>query len=160
MVQQIDGHLDATGKRFAIIAARWNAIFTDQLIEGALASLRQHGADDEDLSVIRCPGSFELPQVAARVASAMDVDAIICLGVLIRGDTPHFDHICSQTTAGISAVGVDEDIPVAFGVLTCDTMEQAMARSGSKAGNKGQEAALAALEMASLYDALDEVADA
>ncbi len=160
MTEPIEGQLDASGKRFAIVAARWNSLFADQLLEGALACLRLHGAEDADLRVVRCPGSFELPQVAAQVGDTLDVDAIICLGVLIRGETPHFDHICSQTTSGISAVAVDQKTPVAFGVLTCDTMKQAMARSGSKAGNKGEEAALAAIEMVTLYDALDEAHDA
>lgn len=155
MNKTIEGSLVATGKRFAIVAARWNEIFSERLLDGALDALRRHGASDEDITIFRCPGSFELAQVAARVADGGGFDAIICLGVLIRGGTPHFDYIASQTTGGIGSVGQDYGVPVAFGVLTCDTQEQATERSGSKAGNKGVEAALAAVEMANLFEQMD-----
>ena len=151
MPKVIEGHLNAEGRRFAIVAARFNSIFADQLVGGAVDSLVRHGTNDDDITVVRCPGSFELPQVAARVADSLTVDAIICLGVLIRGATPHFDYIAAEAAKGIGALGTEGDIPVAFGVITCDTLEQAIERSGSKAGNKGCEAALAAIEMVNLY---------
>jgi 6,7-dimethyl-8-ribityllumazine synthase len=151
MPNYIEGNLVAEGKRFAIVAARWNDIFSEKLVGGAVDTLVRHGVLDEDITVYRCPGSFELPQVAARVAEGGEFDAIICLGVLIRGSTPHFDYIASEATKGIGGVAQDYALPVAFGVITCDTLEQAIERSGSKAGNKGVEAALAAIEMANLF---------
>ncbi len=154
MPRIIEGDFSAKGKRFAIVAARFNSIFADQLVAGAIDTLTRHGAADDDLVILRCPGSFELPQAAAKAAAHLDVDAVICLGVLIRGSTPHFDYIAAEAAKGIGAVARDSSLPVAFGVITCDTLEQAVERSGSKAGNKGAEAALAALEMANLYAAL------
>ncbi len=151
MPNYIEGKLTAEGKRFAIVAARWNDIFSEKLVAGACDTLVRHGVRDEDITVYRCPGSFELPQVAARVAETGGVDAIICLGVLIRGATPHFDYIAAEATKGIGSVAQDYALPVAYGVITCDTLEQAIERSGSKAGNKGAEAALAAIEMANLF---------
>ena len=156
MTTTIEGQLLANEFRFAIVAARFNSLFGEQLIAGAVDALVRHGADDDQITLVRCPGSFELPQVAARVQQQLDVDAIICLGVLIRGATPHFDYIAAEATKGIGALGMDGEVPVAFGVITCDTLEQAVERSGSKAGNKGAEAALAALEMVNLYAAIDE----
>lgn len=151
-----EGELDAEGKRFAVVAARWHERFSDTLMEAAEATLRQHGADEEDVVRVRCPGSFELPQAATRVDEELDVDAIVCIGVLVRGETPHFDYIAGETTSGIGGLARESDRPVVYGVLTCETMEQAMARSGSKQGNKGREAALAAIEMASLYEQLEQ----
>lgn len=156
MPQTIEGDLDADGLRFAVVAARWNSRYGDRLVDGAVDALVRHGADEDDVLVVRCPGSFELPQTAQRVAESRDVDAVVCLGVLIRGATPHFDYIASEATSGIGSVGLDKESPVTFGVLTCDTVEQAAERSGSKSGNKGAEAAVAAIEMANLYEALDE----
>lgn len=156
MPTEIEGDLVAEGKRFAIVSGRWHAQFAEKLQEGAVDTLVRHGAADDDILIFRCPGSFEIPQVAGRVAERAQVDAIICLGVLIRGETPHFDYIAGETSSGIGRVGWHENIPVSFGVLTCDTMEQAMARSGSKAGNKGAEAAEAAIEMANLYEEIDQ----
>jgi 6,7-dimethyl-8-ribityllumazine synthase len=155
MAKVVEGNLVAVGKRFAIVAARWNEIFAEKLVAGACDALVRHGASDEDITIFRCPGSFELPQVAARAAESGKFDAIICLGVLIRGGTPHFDYIASQTTRGIGSVGQDYALPVSFGVLTCDNLDQAIERSGSKAGNKGVEAALAALEMANLFEQME-----
>lgn len=152
----IEGHLNGSNKRFAIVASRWNSFFSEQLIAGAIDSLRRHGTKEEDITLIRCPGSFELPQTAAWALKHLDVDGIICLGVLIRGSTPHFDFIAAEAAKGIGALTMDSTIPLSFGVITCDTLEQAVERSGSKAGNKGEEAAMAALEMACLYDALKE----
>ncbi|MFB6371845.1 MAG: 6,7-dimethyl-8-ribityllumazine synthase [Bradymonadaceae bacterium] len=155
MPTEYQGELDARDKKFAIVAARWHQRFSSTLLSGAIETLVQHGADEENIEVYRCPGSFEIPQVASRVAGERDVDAIVCLGVLVRGETPHFDYIASEATAGIGRAGTDGDVPVTYGVLTCDTMEQAMARSGSKQGNKEAEAAEAAVEMASLYEQIE-----
>ena len=148
----VEGGMVATGKRFAIVVSRWNEFFGESLLEGALDTLRRHGVSDEDVTVYRCPGCFELPLVAKRVAQKGGVDAIICLGVLIRGSTPHFDYICSATTSGIASVGLEHDIHVSYGVITCDSLDQAIERSGSKGGNKGHEATLAAIEMANLFE--------
>jgi len=155
MPTEFQGQLDAADRTFAIVAARWHERFASSLLEGAVETLVRHGADEEGIEVFRCPGSFEIPQVASCVERNRDVDAIVCLGVLVRGETPHFDYIASEATAGIGRVGTDGDVPVAYGVLTCETMEQAMARSGSKQGNKGAEAAEAAIEMANLYDDIE-----
>ncbi len=159
MPEVIEGHFDAQDFEFAIVAARWNSIFAEQLVAGAVDTLVRHGADEDDITVVRCPGSYELPQVAAHVARRLDVDAIICLGVLIRGATPHFDYIAAEAAKGIGAAGVEFDVPTSFGVITCDTVEQAVERSGSKAGNKGAEAAMAALEMINLYESIDGLAN-
>ncbi len=154
-VTVVEGVFKADGKRFGIVASRWNSFFADRLVEGAVDALVRHGASDSDIVVAKCPGSFELPQVAKRLAMTKKLDAIICLGVLIRGSTPHFDYIAAEATKGVGALGLDLGIPVSFGVITCDSLDQAVERSGSKAGNKGVEAAMAAIEMVSLYDALD-----
>ncbi len=150
----IEGQFTAAGKKFAIVASRWNEFFSERLVEGAIDSLVRHGAADDDITVVRCPGAFELPQAARKVAETGKYDAVICLGVLIRGSTPHFDYISGEATRGIGAVATATGLPVAYGLLTCDTLEQAIERCGSKAGNKGGEAALAAIEMASLYERL------
>ena len=156
MTTVIEGQLTGEGKRFAIVAARWNSFFAEQLIAGAVDCLRRHGVREEDITIVRCPGSFELPQTASWVLKKQDVDAILCLGVLIRGSTPHFDYIAAEATKGIGSLAMQQDVPLSFGVITCDTLDQAVERSGSKAGNKGAEAAMAALEMVNLYAALDE----
>jgi len=152
----VEGGMVATGKKFAIVVSRWNEFFGESLLEGALDTLRRHGVSDEDVTVYRCPGCFELPLVAKRVAQKGGVDAIVCLGVLIRGSTPHFDYICSATTSGIASVGLEHGIHVSYGVITCDSLDQAIERSGSKVGNKGQEATLAAIEMANLFEQIGE----
>lgn len=147
----IEGPLDAKGLKIALIASRFNEFVTAKLVEGALDCLVRHGADPKNLTVVRVPGSFELPQVAARLAGQGNYDAIVALGCLIRGETPHFDLIASEAAKGLAQVGVSSGVPVIFGVLTCDTMEQAIDRAGGKAGNKGWDAALAAVEMVSLF---------
>lgn len=149
-----EGVFKADGKKFAIVAARWNNFFAERLVEGAVDTLVRHGADASDITVAKCPGSFEVPQVAAKLIDNGKFDAVICLGVLIRGATPHFDYIASEATKGVGSIGIDSGVPVAYGIITCDTLEQAIERSGSKAGNKGAEAAMAAIEMVSLYDSL------
>ena len=152
MPRSFEGDHDAQGLRFGVIASRFNDEFVDGLLRGALDCLARHGAADDDITVYRVPGAFEIPALASRVID--DFDAVVALGCLIRGETPHFDHISAQVTGELSRVAVDAEIPVAFGVITCNTVEQAAARSGAGAGNKGWEAALAAIEMANLWRAL------
>ena len=147
----IEGPLDAKGLKVALIASRFNEFVTAKLVEGALDGLIRHGADPKNLAVVKVPGSFELPQVAARLAGQGNYDAIVALGCLIRGETPHFDLIASEAAKGLAQAAVSSGVPVIFGVLTCDTMEQAIDRAGGKAGNKGWDAALAAIEMVSLF---------
>ena len=156
MPRTYEGMLDAKGFRFALVVSRFNDLLTGRLVEGALDCLVRHGARDEDLTVVKVPGSWELPMVAERLAVSGKVDAVIGLGVLIRGATPHFDYIASETAKGLAQVALSSGIPVSFGVLTCDSLEQALERSGSKAGNKGWQAAQAAIEMVQLYRRLGE----
>jgi 6,7-dimethyl-8-ribityllumazine synthase len=151
MPPTIEGHLDAKGLKVALIATRFNEVVTARLVEGALDALVRHGADPKSVTLIRAPGSFELPQVAAKLAAQGTYDAIVALGCLIRGETPHFDLIATEATKGLAQVAASSGVPIAFGVLTCDTMEQAIDRAGGKAGNKGWDAALAAIEMVSLF---------
>jgi len=147
----IEGPLDAKGLKVALIASRFNEFVTAKLVEGALDGLVRHGADPKNLTLVKVPGSFELPQVAARLAGQGNYDAIVALGCLIRGETPHFDLIAAEAAKGLAQAAVSSGVPVIFGVLTCDTMEQAIDRAGGKAGNKGWDAALAAIEMVSLF---------
>jgi 6,7-dimethyl-8-ribityllumazine synthase len=149
MVRTIEGDLQGQGLKVAIVASRFNGFITDRLVEGALDALRRHGVQEKDISLVKVPGSFELP-LAVRRASAGKVDAVIALGTLIRGGTPHFDYLSAEVTKGIAQVTLDSGVPVSFGVLTTDTVEQAIERAGTKAGNKGFEAALSAIEMAKL----------
>jgi 6,7-dimethyl-8-ribityllumazine synthase len=148
------GTWSAKGKRFAIIASRWNEFIADKLIEGALDALAKTGADDDAVEVFRCPGAFELTGLARRVADSGKFDALVCLGVVIRGATPHFDVVVNQSTRGIAAIAAEAKLAIGFGVLTCDSIEQAIERSGSKGGNRGSDATMAAIEMANLYAAL------
>jgi 6,7-dimethyl-8-ribityllumazine synthase len=148
------GNWSAKGKRFAIIASRWNEFIADKLIEGALDALAKSGADDGAVEIFRCPGAFELPGLARRVADTGKFDALVCLGVVIRGATPHFDVIVNQVTRGIAGIATEAKLAIGFGVLTCDSIEQAIERSGSKGGNRGADATMAAIEMANLYAAL------
>jgi len=148
------GNWSAKGKRFAIIAARWNEFIADKLIDGALDALAKSGADDGAVEIFRCPGAFELPGLARRVAETRKFDALVCLGVVIRGATPHFDVIVNQVTRGIAGMAAEAKLAIGFGVLTCDSIEQAIERSGSKGGNRGSDATLAAIEMANLYASL------
>lgn len=149
----IEGDLSAAGKAFGIVVSRFNANITEPLLEGALECLEEHGAREEDIVVVRVPGAVEIPQALARLASAAKLDAIIALGCVIRGDTAHFDAVVDLVTAGFSREA-DGRVPMAFGVLTTENLEQAVARTGHGAGNKGWEAALAALEMSGLWDRL------
>jgi len=156
MPRTYEGMLDAKGFRFALVVSRFNDMLTSRLMDGALDCLARHGARDEDITVVKVPGSWELPLVAERLAVSGKVDAVVGLGVLIRGATPHFDYLAAETAKGLAQVALSSGIPVSFGVLTCDSLEQALERSGSKAGNKGWQAAQAAIEMVQLYRRLGE----
>jgi 6,7-dimethyl-8-ribityllumazine synthase len=147
----IEGHLDAKGLKVALLASRWNDVVTSRLVEAARDALVRHGADEKNLDLVKVPGSFELPQAAAKLAASGRYDAIVALGCLVRGETPHFDLLAAEAAKGLAQAAVSSGVPVIFGVLTCDTMEQAIDRAGGKQGNKGWDAALAAIEMVSLY---------
>jgi 6,7-dimethyl-8-ribityllumazine synthase len=147
MARTIEGKLDAKGGRFAIVISRYNSFISNRLLTGALDALERNGAASDDISVAWVPGSFEIPLVARKLALSKNFDAVICLGVLIRGETPHFDYIASVVTRGIGAVNMEAGLPVIYGILTCNTMEQAAERAGLKSGNKGFDAAMSAIEM-------------
>lgn len=155
MVRIIEGQLSASGLRFGLVVSRFNALVADRLLEGALDCLIRHGAREEDLTVVKVPGAWELPLAADRLASGGKFQAVVALGALIRGETPHFDVIAAECAKGLAQVGLARQLPVVFGVLTCDTMDQALDRAGGKAGNKGWEAALAAIEMAQVWRAME-----
>jgi 6,7-dimethyl-8-ribityllumazine synthase len=148
----IEGSLQARGKRFAVVVARFNSFITERLLDGALLALRQAGASKKDITIVRVPGSFEIPSAARQLAMSGKCDAIVCIGCLLRGDTLHYDVIANEVTRGVGQSAQETGVPHVFGVLTCDTLEQAIDRAGLKAGNKGYEAGLAAVEMASLRD--------
>jgi 6,7-dimethyl-8-ribityllumazine synthase len=150
-----EGQFVAADFRFAIVVARWNEFITSKLLGGAQDALRRHGVPEERVDVAWVPGSFEIPLVAARLARTGRYQAVICLGAVIRGATPHFDYVAAEVSKGVAHVGQDTGVPVLFGVLTTDTIEQAIERAGTKAGNKGFEAAVGAIEMASLLRAID-----
>jgi len=154
MPRSFEGDHNAEGLRFAVIASRFNDEIVDGLLRGALDCLSRHGAADDAVSVYRVPGAFEIPTLAAKLIDVDDLDAIITLGCLLRGDTPHFDFISAQVTNDLSRVATEAKFPIAFGVITCNTREQAVERSSPGSGNKGWEAALAAIEMANLWRAL------
>ena len=150
----LEGTLSATGLRFAIVASRFNALVVEPLVGGAVDAITRSGGDPGAITIVRCPGAWELPQVVRRVIARGGVDAVIALGAVIRGSTPHFDYVAGEAARGIAGAAATADIPVAFGVLTTDTIEQALERAGTKAGNKGFDAALAAIELATLFKAL------
>lgn len=150
----IQGQLNSNGMRFAIVASRFNDFVTSRLLGGALDALERTGTAEADITVVRVPGSFEIPLAAKKLVQTKKYDAVICLGTLIRGETPHFDYISNEVTKGIGSVSLESGIPVAFGVLTADSVEQAVDRAGMKSGNKGFEAALSAVEMVSLLKQL------
>jgi len=156
MTTPVQGHLNPGKSRFAIIASRFNDIVTRRLIDGAIDCLTRHGAAETQCEVILCPGAFEIPMVAREAAETKKFDAIICIGAVIRGDTPHFDYIAAEATKGIAQIGLQYHLPVINGVLTTDTMEQALERAGLKAGNKGWDAALSAIEMVNLFQAISK----
>lgn len=150
MVKTIEGNLIGKGKRFAIIASRFNDFVTRDLISGCLDILLRHGVKEDDISLTWVPGAFEIPLLAQKLAKSKSVDAVICLGTVIRGSTPHFEYIASEAAKGIAKVSLDTGLPVVFGVITADTIEQAIERAGTKDGNKGRDAALNAIEMVNL----------
>ena len=149
-----EGKLDAGGKRFGLLVGRFNDFIGKRLLEGALDCLVRHGAKEEQISVVWVPGTFEMPAVAQRMAAGKKYDALVCLGAVLRGDTPHFNFIAGEAAKGIAKVGMEAGIPVIFGIITADTLEQAIERAGTKSGNKGWTAALSAIEMANLYRVL------
>lgn len=153
-IRETEGSLHGAGRRFAIVASRFNARVVDLLVSGAVDCLRRHGVEPEGIHLVRVPGAWEIPQAAEELAAAGGIDALIALGVVIRGETPHFDFICTACSRGLAAVAERHRLPLGFGVLTCDTAAQAQERAGGKAGNKGWEAAQAALEMADLFSRL------
>lgn len=150
----IEGILNGSGKRFALVASRFNELITRKLLEGAMDCLIRHNSDSQDITVVWVPGAFEIPLIAQKVAASKKYDAVICLGAVIRGSTPHFDFVASEVSKGIANVSLNERVPVIFGVLTTDNIEQAIERAGTKAGNKGWDAALSAIEMADLFSKL------
>jgi 6,7-dimethyl-8-ribityllumazine synthase len=154
-IRTLNGDLVARDLRFAIVAARFNDMIVDSLIRGAVDALLRHGAGEKQIEIVRVPGAFDLPFVVKRIAASKRYDAVVALGAVIRGATPHFEHVAGQCAAGLSRAADETGVPVAFGVLTTDTIEQAIERAGTKAGNKGADAALCALELANLLRRLD-----
>ena len=150
----IQGELQAKGLKFAIIVSRFNDFITGKLLEGAVDGLLRHGAKEEDIEVIKVPGAFEIPLTAKKVASKGSYNALICLGTVIRGATPHFDYVAAEVSKGIAAASMETGVPIAFGVLTTDTIEQAVERAGTKSGNKGFDSAMTAIEMAQVFKKL------
>ena len=154
-MQVFEGHLDAQGLRFALVVSRFNEALTSRLEAGAIDCLLRHGADEDGITLVRVPGAWEIPMVAARLAAAKDVDAVICVGALVRGGTAHFDLLAAEVAKGVAQASIASGGPMSFGVITADTLEQAVERAGTKMGNKGWEAALAAIEMARLAERLE-----
>ena len=150
-----EGKISGGGKKFGVIVSRFNDFISDRLLNGALDALARHGTNDEDIDIVKVPGSFEIPLIAKKMAQRQKYHAIICLGAVIRGSTPHFEYVSSEVSKGIASVSLESGVPVIFGVITTDTLEQAIERAGSKSGNKGWSAAVAAMEMAHLVDAVD-----
>jgi 6,7-dimethyl-8-ribityllumazine synthase len=150
MAKTIQGNVTAQGLKFGIIAARFNDFITGRLVEGALDGLQRHGANEDDIEIVKVPGAYEIPLAAKMLAQSKKYNAIICLGAVIRGATPHFEYVSAEVSKGIASVSLDSNVPVIFGVLTTDTIEQAIERAGTKSGNKGWDAALSAIEMANL----------
>ncbi|MDF1555778.1 MAG: 6,7-dimethyl-8-ribityllumazine synthase [Deferrisomatales bacterium] len=150
----IEGKLTSDGLRFALVASRFNSFIVDRLVEGAVDAIVRTGGDPDAIRVVKVPGAFEIPLVAKRLAASGKYDAVVCLGAVIRGSTPHFDYVAAEVSKGVAQVGLETGVPVSFGVLTTDTLEQAVERAGSKAGNKGSDAALAAVETVNLLKAM------
>ena len=153
-VKTVEGNLVASTAKFAIVVGRWNAFVVESLLHGAIDCLKRHGADEKNITIVRAPGAFEIPLVVKKVANQKKHDAIIALGAVIRGGTPHFEYVAGECVKGLAHVSLDSEVPVSFGVLTVDSIEQAIERAGTKAGNKGEEAALSAIEMVNLLQQL------
>lgn len=151
MPKVLEGKLSAEGLRFAIIVSRFNDFISSRLVDGAMDALIRHGADDDGVTLLKVPGAFEIPLTAKKIAEGGRYDAVICLGAVIRGATPHFEYVAAEVSKGIASVALESKVPVTFGVLTTDSLEQAIERAGTKAGNKGWDAAVAAIEMANLF---------
>jgi 6,7-dimethyl-8-ribityllumazine synthase len=154
MPKTLEGKISAEGYRFGLVVSRFNDFISSKLVEGAVDALKRHGATEEQLLLVKVPGAFEIPLAAKKLAESGKVDAVICLGAVIRGSTPHFDYVAAEVSKGIAMVSLDTKVPVAFGVLTTDNLEQAIERAGTKSGNKGWDAALAAMEMVDLLKQL------
>ncbi|MEN6617767.1 MAG: 6,7-dimethyl-8-ribityllumazine synthase [Syntrophorhabdus sp.] len=154
-----EGKLNAKGFRFAIVVSRFNSFITDRLVEGALDALKRHGADENKIDIYRVPGSFEIPLAAKLIAKKKDIDAVVCLGAVIKGATPHFHYVASEVTKGIAQSSLELEKPIAFGIITSDSIEQAIERAGTKAGNKGYDAAMSAIEMVNLIKESNLCAD-
>lgn len=150
----IEGEMQAKGLKFAIVVSRFNDFITSKLLDGAMDALLRHGAKEDDIDVVRVPGSFEIPLVAKKMASKGSCNAVICLGTIIRGATPHFEYVAAEVSKGIASASMETGVPMAFGIITSDTIEQAVERAGTKSGNKGWDAALTAIEMAQLLKKL------
>jgi len=155
MPKVIEGEITAQGINFAIVVSRFNDFISQRLLDGALDALKRHGGTDEQITIVKVPGAFEISSMARRLALGGRFDCVICLGAVIRGATPHFEYISTQVARGVAAVASESQVPVSFGVLTCDTIEQAIERAGTKSGNKGWDAAVSAMEMVSLLKAID-----
>ncbi len=155
MPRVLEGQLSAEGFKFGIIVSRFNDFISSRLVEGAMDALLRHGATEEQVSVIKVPGAFEIPLTAKKLAESGRYDAVICLGAVIRGSTPHFDYVAAEVSKGIASVSLESRIPITFGVLTTDNLEQAIERAGSKSGNKGYDVAMAAIEMVNLFKELE-----
>jgi 6,7-dimethyl-8-ribityllumazine synthase len=154
MARIIQGKLDAKGSRFAVVISRFNSLISDRLLSGALDALERHGAASKDIDIVWVPGSFEIPPIARKLALSQKYDAVVCLGALLRGETPHFEYLSSTITKELGAIGLEAEIPVINGILTCNTMEQAVDRAGLKTGNKGFDASVTAIEMIQLLKQL------
>ena len=154
MPKIIEGHLDAKGKKFGILVSRFNEFITQRLLDGALDCIQRNGGSDDEIDIVWVPGSFEIPTIAKKMADSKKYDAVICLAAVIQGGTPHFQYVASEVTKGIAQISMDTGVPTIYGVLTCDTLDQAVERAGAKQGNKGWHAALAAIEMADLIGRL------
>lgn len=155
MPRLIEGEISAKGITVAIVVSRFNDFISQRLLDGALDALKRHGASDDKMTIVRVPGAFEIPVMAKRLSSDDRFDCVICLGAVIRGATPHFEYVSSQVARGIASVALESRIPIAFGIITSDTLEQAIERAGAKSGNKGWDAAVSAMEMVSLFKVLD-----
>jgi len=157
MVEIIEGDQSAKGLRFGVVVSRFNDFITSNLLVGTLEGFKESGVDKADLKILKVPGAFEIPQAAKKLCSTGSIDAVVCLGAVIRGETPHFDYVAGESASGISQVSYDTGIPTIFGIVTTDTVNQAIERAGTKAGNKGSEAATAAIEVSNLYKQIDQL---
>ncbi|MDP2208133.1 MAG: 6,7-dimethyl-8-ribityllumazine synthase [Bacteroidota bacterium] len=155
-MQILSGNLTAKGLKVALVVSRFNDFITKRLLDGAIDCLERHEADNENISVIYCPGAFEIPQTTQQIINSGKYDAVVCLGCVIRGETPHFDYIAAEVTKGVAHIGLNSEIPVTLGVLTADNLEQAIERAGTKSGNKGWDAALSAIELANLFKSFNK----